>query len=129
MRQRFLTKILLAVSVSCTAVLAQAGKTDDVTGKWKGKSTCTVRPSACHDENVIYEITSSAPGKLRWRADKIINGERENMGVLECTYENQALKCPFERGVWTLNVNGARMTGTLRLTDGTVFRTVDARRD
>jgi len=94
-RQRSLTGILLAVSVSWVAVFAQTGKTDDVTGNWRGRSICTVRPSACHDEEVIYEITRSTPGKLRWSADKIFHGERENMGVLECTYEHKALTCPF----------------------------------
>src|SRR5690242_4946094 len=60
-----------------------------VLGQWKGESLCTVKPSACHDEVVVYEITATAEkkGTLIWKADKIVNGEQQNMGTLDCTYD------------------------------------------
>ncbi|WP_263417469.1 hypothetical protein [Terriglobus albidus] len=128
MRYRSLT-VSFSVLILWTAGFAQAGETKDVLGEWSGKSTCVVRPSACHDEDVIYQIKEIAPGKLSWKADKIVSGKRETMGVLDCSYGDKTLVCHFEKGTWTFHVDGARMTGTLRLVDGRLFRTVDVKRE
>jgi hypothetical protein len=108
------------------AALAQSGKPADVIGTWEGESICTVHPSACHDEHVIYDITKPDNGKFNCSADKVVNGERQNMGVLECSYDGKTLSCPFAKGVWAFDVSGTKMTGTLKLTDGTLFRKVNA---
>ena len=129
MRQRMLARILLFAPLLCTGVIAQEGRATEMVGSWRGKSTCTVRPSACHDEDVIYEITASTQGKLSWKADKVVEGRRETMGVLDCMYEHNTLSCPFAKGIWSFQISGAKMTGTLRLTDGVLFRTVDVSRE
>src|ERR1051326_301967 len=111
--------------VSFCAGLAAQGNPSDVTGTWEGESICTVRPSACHDEHVIYEIKAGSEKKFTMSADKVVNGERQNMGVLDCSYDGKTLSCPFAKGVWAFAVNGTKMTGTLKLTDGALFRKVD----
>ena len=112
-------------ALSFCASLAAQGKPSDVVGSWEGESICTVRPSACHDEHVIYEIKPGPEKKLTMSADKVVNGERQNMGDLECSYDGKTLSCPFAKGVWAFEVSGTKMKGTLKLTDGTLFRNVD----
>ena len=100
-------------------------------GKWKGESLCTVKPSACHDETVVYEITAPAGSKdhVVWKADKIVDGKQVNMGSLECRYDSHTITCDIpDRAVWSLTVDGDVMTGTLKLSDGTLFRKVLAKR-
>jgi hypothetical protein len=103
-----------------------------VLGKWKGESLCTVKPSACHDESVVYEITASAEkkGMLVWKADKIVNGEQQNMGMLDCSAPDaHTMTCDMSgRGVWAFQGQGDGMTGTLKLSDGTLFRKVSVKR-
>ena len=119
---------VLALLSLCLAALAQTGKPADVLGTWEGESTCTVRPSACHDEHVIYEVTQGADKKLKMSADKVVNGERQNMGDLDCSYDGKTLSCPISRGTWAYEISGNKMTGTLKLSDGTLFRKVEAAR-
>lgn len=102
-------------------------------GTWKGTSLCTLRPSACHNEVVVYTITRSPDkkGGILWKADKIVNGVQENMGTLTCEYapESHTLTCDMpEKGVWKLRVDGDAMKGTLLLPDGRLFRKVDVKR-
>jgi hypothetical protein len=105
-----------------------------VLGTWKGESLCTVKPSACHDEVVVYEIKPSSDKKdhLTVKADKIVDGKRQWMGDLECGYADGTgvLTCELDnkKGVWSFNVQGDAMTGTLKLADGTLFRKVSAKR-
>lgn len=100
-----------------------------VLGTWKGESLCTVKPSACHDESVVYEITPGKNGGVVWKADKIVNGQQENMGTLDCTFAASVLTCDISgKGVWSLTVRGDAMTGTLKLSDGTLFRKVSVKR-
>ncbi len=126
--------LLCAISLLVAANTATAQKTNAIMlGKWKGESLCTVKPSACHDETVVYEITAPAGPKdhLVWKADKIVDGKQVNMGSLDCKYasESHTMTCDLPgRGVWSLTVDGDVMTGTLKLSDGTVFRKVSAKR-
>jgi hypothetical protein len=111
-----------------SVAFAQTGKPAEVLGTWEGESTCTVRPSACHDEHVIYEVTQGAGTKLKMSADKVVNGERQNMGDLECSYDGKTLSCPIPRAMWAFEVSGSKLTGTLKLSDGSLFRKVEAAR-
>lgn len=119
---------VVALLCFCSAAAAQTGKAADVLGTWEGESICTVQPSACHDEHVIYEITQAANNKLKMSADKVVNRERQNMGDLDCTYDGKTLACPIPRGTWAFDIRGTKMTGTLKLPDGTLFRKVDAKK-
>lgn len=123
-----------AISLLVATNAATAQKTNaTLLGEWKGESLCTVKASACHDETVVYEITAPTGRRehLVWKADKIVDGKQVNMGSLDCKYDQEAhtMTCDVQgRGVWSLTVDGDLMTGTLKLSDGTVFRNVSAKR-
>ena len=72
-------------------------------------STCAdkAHDTACHDEVVIYEVDSSASarGPVRWVADKVVNGTRENMGVLRLQYDTTT-------HVWSTDLN-MRIAGVM----------------
>ena len=112
----------------CAVCSAQGANRTDVLGTWEGESICTVHPSACHDEHVIYTISDAGRDKLKMSADKVVNGERQNMGDLDCTYNGKTVSCPFARGLWAFDISGTKMTGTLKVTDGTLFRKVEAKK-
>lgn len=127
-------KLAITGVLSACALAPQAQTASDTPlGHWTGESLCMVQPSACHDESVVYDISSSAQkkGVLVWKADKIVNGEQQNMGTLECTYASSThvVTCDMpDKGTWKLQVSGDEMKGTLTLTDGTLFRKVDVKR-
>ena len=63
------------------------GTVDEIVGTWSGSSVCVDRQAApaCNDEQVVYEINAS-PGKpntVTNKADKVVDGKRVSMGVLE----------------------------------------------
>lgn len=106
----------------CCTVLAIG-----VAGTWRGESVCMVKNSPCHDEQVVYHATEpDAAGKFKIQADKIVNGKPEDMGTLDCTFDSKASKitCPIARGVFEFTIEGSKMTGTLKLPDGTLFRKI-----
>lgn len=125
-------KITIAGLILASAMIAQEAPRDETAiGRWEGSSLCTVKPSPCHDENVVYDISGSAEhkGMLVWKADKIVNGVQENMGTLDCRYSKQTLTCELpNKAVWELTVRGDSMTGTLKLADGSLFRKVSVKR-
>ena len=95
-------------------------------GVWRGTSTCTVKPSSCNDETVVYRITSGKGNdSLNLDARKIVNGREEEMGILGCRFAPpDQLSCAIARGVWHFTVRADSLAGELRLTDGTRFRDV-----
>lgn len=95
-------------------------------GVWRGTSTCTVRPSPCKDEIVVYRITRAAAGdSVLVDARKIVNAREEEMGVLACRVGTGAsLTCAMRNGVWRFTVRGDSLVGELRLPDGTRYRDV-----
>src|SRR5262249_50397356 len=55
----------------------------ELLGLWRGTSQCTDRVAApaCNDEEIVYVFTAgSAPGAIRWKADKVVDGARQSMG-------------------------------------------------
>jgi hypothetical protein len=115
---------LILLIVSCIHAIAEQ-KNAEVIGTWEGESRCTVRPSPCNDEHVIYDIAKTDGGdQLKISMDKVVDGKRLNMGELPCSYESPVLKCTHARGNWEFAVEGKKMTGTLRLTDGTIYRRI-----
>lgn len=65
------------------------------------------------------------------KADKIVNGKPEYMGALDCSYAGatHVLTCAMEKGTWKYTVEADKMTGTLHLTDGTLYRRVNVRKE
>lgn len=118
--------ILSALLLSCSyAPSANAG--DGLAGNWTGESICTVRPSPCKDEKVIFHVTEpDAAGSMKIRADKIVNGQPEDMGTLDCKFDpkTSTVSCSMEQGLWEFEVKGKKMDGTLKLPNGTIFRRV-----
>jgi len=96
-------------------------------GDWRGDSICQIRESACHDEDSLYHFNKVAakPGVYSLKADKIVNGKPETMGVLDCNYDSQAraLECPIpQRAVLRFTWEGKEMQGTMTLPDKTLWR-------
>jgi hypothetical protein len=116
------------------------GTADEIVGTWSGSSVCVDRRAApaCNDERVVYEINAS-PGKpntLTANADKVVDGKRVSMGVLEFTHDAKSgswtseLDTPRVHALFRLTVNGEMMTGTLTLLPSkAVVRKIDLRKD
>ena len=100
-------------------------------GVWRGTSTCLIRPSACHDEIVVYRIThGNVPDSLALDGRKIVNGQEVEMGVLGCRVAQPGAQviCVIPSGVWHFTVSGDSLVGDLRLSDNTKSRDVRATR-
>lgn len=113
-------------SVLAQRMPAQAARPDPV-GTWRGTSLCQVRPSACHDESVVYRITrTTTRDSLALDGRKIVDAAEVEMGVLGCWFEapSARLTCPMPSGVWQFTIRGDSLVGELRLSDGTTFRDV-----
>ncbi|MFL5508068.1 MAG: hypothetical protein ACJ79J_00605 [Gemmatimonadaceae bacterium] len=94
-------------------------------GVWRGTSTCTKRPSACHDEIVVYRITRTTADSLSMDARKIVNGQEEEMGVIACDpTSGPRITCRMPNGTWHFTVRGDSLVGDLRLPDDSQFRDV-----
>jgi hypothetical protein len=114
------------------AAAAPAGADDlsSVVGVWRGTSLCTVRPSSCNDETVVYYVSGTDRDHLLWVANKIVDGKEVEMGRSECQLvaaEHQAV-CRMERGIFRFAIDGSRMHGRLDLLDGTRYRAIEVER-
>jgi hypothetical protein len=109
---------------------------DGIVGAWQGSSVCVDRRAlpACTDEQVIYEIsvTPGKPDAVTVKADKIVDGKRVPMGVLDFTRDAKdgswttEVETPNVHVSWRLVVNGTMMTGSLTLLPSkTVVRRLD----
>lgn len=102
-----------------------------IAGTWTGDSICTVRPSPCNDEKVIYHVSKpDTKGDMTIKADKVVNGKPEEMGTLDCNFDAKASKvtCSMKYGLWEFDVKGDEMTGTLKLTNGTLYRRISLKK-
>jgi hypothetical protein len=109
-----------------------------ILGTWHGTSICVDRQvdRACNDEEVIYEVDSAAgpEGPVRLRADKVVNGIREFMGVLQLQYDSTTQSWSQEfttrvHGRWTFEPQGDAMVGALReLPSERLIRRINVRR-
>ena len=92
---------------------------------WRGESVCVANKTVCKDEVVIYDIAKSGSDEVKISADKVVDGKRLNMGDLSCKERaGQDLVCAIPKGEWRFHVSGNRITGTINLTDGTIYRRV-----
>lgn len=128
MKTKLIAQILFSmlVAASCYAVV------DGLAGSWSGESICTIRDSPCHDEQVIYHITEpDSAGRLAIQADKLVNGQPEDMGTFECTFDKAAslIVCPMKNGKWEFVVTGNTIKGTLKLPDGRLYRNISVKKD
>ena len=85
----------------------------------------------------MYEFTAGAQaGTVRWKADKIVDGQRAPMGEMGLVYDAKdacwkaEFKSPGSHSVWCLAIDGAHMTGTGRLLPGKqTIRKINVRKD
>jgi hypothetical protein len=126
MSYRFACLAAIISSVLAGQMRAQQARPDPI-GTWRGTSLCQVRPSACHDESVVYRITRTpARDSLAIDGRKIVDAAEVEMGVLGCRFDapNARLTCPMPNGVWQFTIRGDSLVGELRLPDGTKVRDV-----
>ena len=94
-------------------------------GSWHGTSICQVKNSSCHDETVVYHVSKNRGADTFYiNAGKIVNGVEEEMGILPFVYNkktNQLTSTAY--GIWTFNVEGAKLEGTLLL-HGDLYRKI-----
>lgn len=129
--RRSMSSRLACLAAIISGVLArhvsgQAPRPDPV-GTWRGSSLCQVRPSACHDETVVYRITRTAVrDSLAMDGRKIVDAAEVDMGALGCRFDaaSARLACLIPNGVWQFTVRGDSLVGELRLPDGTKVRDV-----
>lgn len=118
--------MLLAGAANAQSPARQSAAVTPV-GVWRGTSVCLVRPSACHDEIVVYRIThTSNADSLTMDARKIVRGEEQDMGILTCSFTSSdgRLTCTMPQGTWQFHVRKDSLVGELRLPDNTKFRDV-----
>jgi hypothetical protein len=135
----FVAVLAFAAPPTFTFAAPEAARPTAPTGVWRGSSTCVdlVAAPACHDEVVVYEFTAGATlGTVHWKADKVVDGQREPMGEMDLAYDTgdacwrAELSSPRVHSVWCLAIDGAHMTGTARLLPGNqIVRKIDVRKD
>ena len=123
------TNIVLLVACLLTrgAFAQDAAPASSPVGVWRGTSACTLRPSSCNNEVVVYRITRvNASDSLTIDARKIVNGQEEGMGIIGCHSgaSGAQLTCAMPNGVWHFTIRGDSLVGDLRLPDNRKFRDV-----
>jgi hypothetical protein len=119
--------------------LPEKREPSELIGTWRGTSTCADRVAApaCRDEVVVYDFTAGEePGSVHWKADKVVDGQRQFMGEFDLVYDTgdrcwaAEFTTPRFRLRWCVVVDGGHLTGTGRqLPEGQTIRKIDARKD
>src|SRR5204862_5928199 len=99
-----LTFLLIFVKIS----IAQS-----LIGNWKGTSLCQVKNSPCHDEIVVYHITSSGINSYQVNAGKIIDGKEDDMRTSHFSFDPKQkilfLLDKVHQVKWEFKVSGEKM--------------------
>jgi hypothetical protein len=119
--------------IAAAMLLVAAASPDPVAGIWVGTSLCQLRPSACHDEQVVYHLTATGHGRYLFDAKKIVGGQELDMGTLDnATFDQNsgrltATSTDRQGGVahWGFIVRGKHMSGRLLNPDGRLFRLIE----
>ena len=128
---------LILLSLFKPSASPQSAPTDPIVGIWRGSSLCQVKPSPCHDETVVYYVSKIASEKTYTiQMNKIVKGAEEEMGAVDFVYNNQKQTLRAETkdrqgrvGVWLFKIEGKQMHGTLTLSDGTLYRVIEAKKN
>ena len=116
-----------ACSLAHAAFAQDAAAKPNPVGVWRGTSACTVRPSSCKDEIVVYRIARvNGSDSLAIDASKLVNGQEDDMGVIGCRSDASGaqLTCAMPNGVWHFTIRGDSLVGDLSLPDHKKFRDV-----
>ena len=114
-------------------VLLAAAASDPVAGTWTGTSLCQIKPSPCHDEQVVYRIANTGPRRYRIEAFKMVAGKEEYMGPLNMRLDASGLHLTGANrdrsGIdhpWLFTVQGTHMSGkALTKPGGATFRLIE----
>lgn len=134
MQSKPLVKLALQLALAvCLLVPGVAGQKLSALGTWEGESICTVRPSPCHDEQVVYEIRPSKTKGVTIDMYKVVEGKRELMGPLECPIATPTqLICSAQKGridSWEFEMSGDEMTGKLFIDkERTLYRRIKVKK-
>ena len=122
--------VVVSLGVAClpgSAFSQTPAPTANPLGIWRGTSLCQVHPSPCHDEIVVYRITSiKPPDSVSIDARKVVNGQEEEMGVIACRFTpaSAALTCALKNSVWRFVIRGDSLVGDLMHPENTKYRDV-----
>ena len=111
--------VLLVTRLVAQSPSSESAKADEqITGVWRGNSTCLVKDSPCRDETNVYRISRVAqkPGRFLVAGSKIVDGKEILMGSGEWKYDAQKHTLESDSlpgGVIKLIVDGDKMDGTL----------------
>ena len=136
MKSEICLTLLALAALGSPPATTQTGKTaadnGELIGDWRGDSICVVRESVCRDEKALYRIkVGSQPNHFSVEGDKIVNGQVVTMGTSDCAYspKEHTLTCELPRGVVQLTLDGTRLAGSMKLTDGTLWRNITLKKD
>ena len=127
------TLLLVLLSLNC---FSQPTSQDPFVGVWRGTSTCQLKNSPCKNETVVYYISAGAAKNLYvMKANKIVNGQEEEMGTLDFTYAdsekaliNKDVDRQNRQGIWMFKLQEKNLDGTLTL-DGVLYRIIHVKKD
>lgn len=125
MKSMSVSLLFIGLFAQCTYA-QNASRDSAIIGVWKGTSLCQVKNSPCHDETVVYYITKSeGPDGFSIQANKIVNGEEQDMGTLHCKLDkaNNTLTSTDYNSRWTFNFKNDKLDGTL-FHDDVLYRIV-----
>jgi len=136
MRTFLYTMFALSAILQHFAGCAQQTSPDKIEGIWKGTSLCQVKPSACHDENVVYHISKKSANLYIIQANKIVDGAEADMGTFDpVVYDETKQTLTFtmkdhqgRNNVWVFRLDGLQMHGTLTQ-EKTLFRIVELKKN
>ena len=115
-----------------------SGQVTSLIGDWTGDSICAAGNPSCHDEKVIYHVSTPAgeTDRVTIAADKIVNRKPEPMGVIDLKYDASKQTLIGETQTaryhlfWEFTIKGNIMEGTLSLLpDKTIARRIKVQKN
>ena len=113
------------------AFLLAAASSDLIVGTWEGTSLCQVKPSPCHDEHVVYHISSLAKGGYQIAGYKVVGGQEQFMGNVDIALDRNngnlsgsTIDRSGRSSSWNFVRQGNHMSGRLT-SDGALFRLIE----
>ena len=122
-QSRAVATTITSFYLACCFGIVQGQQRSSLVGDWTGESICVGNNPSCHDEKVVYHVSTAADDstKVAIAADKIVDGKPEPMGVINLKYDasKQTLtgetQTPRYQLLWEFTVKGGRMEGTLSI--------------
>jgi hypothetical protein len=122
--------------LSLMVLALAAAPVEGPAGRWHGTSLCQVKPSPCHDEEVVYHISAKGGGRYSIDAYKIVGGAELPMGVLDAVFAPASglltatsVDRSGRASRWAFRLHGGHLSGRLVTADGTLFRLVEVSRE